>query len=162
MRALAWQPRPTSAVVALAVAGAVAGCASNGSGGTGALTVVFETGSPLADAPSDFTVLVVEDGWFGEEVFVREPARTVVAPGLVVLDQQLPVGSYEVTAAQLPCAMNGGECPEDSGPSDYDVPVWQCLTSVTVREEAPTTVIASQNLDSVLSDQGTCTSAGSD
>ena len=114
-------------------------------------------GSQLADAPSFFLVRVTSAGTDDLVAGSATEAVAVDPAGLVLLDEALLPGRYELHASQVGCGMSGHECPDDpDSPKFNGAPVWSCSTPLQAQAGAPVQVQVVEGGDAARSDDAEC------
>ncbi|WP_432570098.1 hypothetical protein [Kineococcus sp. SYSU DK005] len=129
-----------AALVAGCTSGSTAPAPGDEEGGV-PVTVRLMWGRGLTDSPSSFLVRVTAADTQELITGSATKAVTVDPAGLVLLDEALPPGSYELSASQVGCGMFGRDCPDDPDSSDFDpAPVWSCSASLQPRAGVPVQV----------------------
>lgn len=121
------------------------------------VTVRLMWGSGLTDSPSSFLVRVTAADTQELVTGSATDAVTVDPAGLVLLDEALPSGSYELRVSQVGCGMSGRKCPDDPGSSDFDpAPVWSCSAALQSRGGVPVQVRVVEGDDANRTDDADC------
>jgi hypothetical protein len=160
---MSWR-RWGSAGMVLLAAGSLLGCTSESAApepgdetGDVPVTVRLMWGSQLADAPSSFLVRVTSADADDLVAGSATEAVTVDPAGLVLLEDVLPPGRYELHASQVGCGMSGHECPDDPESPQFDgAPMWSCSTPLPAQAGAPVQVQVVEGGDAARSDDAEC------